>query len=138
MWTAGSAASIFSGRGRRRARPERPSRVVDRPGAELLGLFLLGPLCRYLVRRGLIGRLQRDQARGKRTPAMLVEINHRVMLVDFDQRTRTIGGLLHAVALSPCLHRMLPAWLAASAATTTTTTIAAESAATTAESTLRL
>src|SRR5258705_3775086 len=55
---------------------------------------------------------------------MLVEVDHRVMLVDFDERARPISGLDDAVALGPRFHSGLPARLAASAGA-----VAAEAAA---------
>ena len=43
---------------------------------------------RGLVRRGFVRGLEHDEPRRERTAAVLVEIDHRVVLVDFDERAR--------------------------------------------------
>src|SRR5439155_16680445 len=88
-------------------------------------------------RRGLVGGLQDDQTRRKHTTTVLVEVDHGVMLVDFDERAGPVVGLHDPIAFRPSFHRCpmapsgaetLPARLAASAAATAAVAVSAAAA----------
>src|SRR5262249_59977825 len=59
---------------------------------------------RRLVRRRLVGRLENDEPGREDAAAVLVEVDHRVVLVDFDERAGAVGRLRDAVAFRPVLH----------------------------------
>ena len=68
-------------------------------------LRLRRALPRRLGRRRLVGRLKHDQAGRKHTPPMLIEVDYRVVLVDFHERARPVGGLHNTIAFGPRFHR---------------------------------
>src|SRR4026208_642452 len=70
-------------------------------------LFLDGALAGgALVRRRFVRRLQHDEPCSEDLTTALVEVNDGVMFVDFDERTRPVGGLTHAIAFRPVFHRL--------------------------------
>src|SRR5438093_480120 len=101
-----------------------------RDGSRLVGFFLRSAFARGLgCRRRLVGRLENDQTGCKHTATVLVEVDHRMMLVHFDERAGPVIGLHDPIAFRPSFHRhptgywrrsatreTLPARLAASAA----------------------
>ena len=70
----------------------------------LTARFRVGVLCGS----GLVRRLQRDEPRCERLATVLVEVDHRVVFVDFDERARPVGGLTRrdrpSTSSSSCLY----------------------------------
>src|SRR5262245_14244160 len=67
-------------------------------------------LDRAFANGGLVGgrfvaRLEHHEPCRKDFPTVLVEVDHRVMLVDFDERAGPVRGLGDAIAFGPVFHR---------------------------------
>ena len=108
-WTSPSRAWAQIWSGSCRHRRTSTARGGDRaPPWTALRWFGLRFGCAFPRRFGgcrLAGRLDHHQPRCEHTATVFVEIDHGVVLVDFDERTRTVGGLRNAIAFGPRFHQ---------------------------------